>query len=60
LGNLTIDTASSVGSGILGAFVGQSLIPVPFLGAFIGGVVGGLVGELGGKAISKYLDKSRF
>ncbi len=44
IGNLTIDTATSVSSGILGAFVGQSLIPVPFLGAFIGGVVGGFVG----------------
>lgn len=44
IGNMTIDTASSVGSGIIGAFVGQSLIPVPVLGAFIGGVVGGFVG----------------
>jgi hypothetical protein len=42
--NMTIDTVSSVGSGIIGAFVGQSLIPVPVLGAFIGGVVGGLIG----------------
>jgi hypothetical protein len=44
VGNMTIDTASSLGSGILGAFVGQSLIPVPVLGAFIGGVVGGFIG----------------
>jgi hypothetical protein len=55
MGNMTIDTASSVGSGILGAFIGQSLIPIPVVGAFIGGVVGGFVGELGGKAISNYL-----
>lgn len=44
MGNMGIDTASSVGSGLLGAFIGQSLIPVPVLGAFIGGVIGGLVG----------------
>lgn len=55
MGNLTIDTASSLSSGILGAFVGQSLIPIPVLGAFIGGVVGGFVGQLGGKALSDYL-----
>lgn len=44
MGNLTIDAATSVSSGILGAVVGQSLIPVPVLGAFIGGLVGGFVG----------------
>jgi hypothetical protein len=44
MGNLTIDTASSLGSGILGAFIGQSLIPVPIVGAFVGGLVGGFIG----------------
>ena len=44
IGKITIDTASTIGSGFLGAIVGQSLIPVPVLGAFIGGVVGSLVG----------------
>ena len=44
VGNIGIDTVSSLGSGMLGAFIGQSLIPVPILGAFIGGLVGGLLG----------------
>lgn len=44
MGNLTIDTASSIGSGILGAFIGQTLIPVPVVGAFFGGLVGGFIG----------------
>ncbi len=44
MGNLTIDTASSFGSGFLGAFIGQTLIPVPVVGAFIGGLVGGFIG----------------
>eukprot|EP00919_Chromeraceae_sp_WS-2016_P070049 GHVR01166085.1.p1 GENE.GHVR01166085.1~~GHVR01166085.1.p1 ORF type:complete len:127 (+),score=8.53 GHVR01166085.1:874-1254(+) len=44
IGNITIDTASSIGSGILGAVIGQSLIPIPILGAFVGGVVGSFVG----------------
>ena len=44
LGNMTIGTGCSLGSGLLGAVVGQSLIPVPGLGAFIGGFVGGFLG----------------
>ncbi len=44
LGNMTIGTASSLGSGLLGAMVGQSLIPIPIVGAFIGGFIGGFLG----------------
>lgn len=44
IGNATIDTASSIGSGILGAFVGQTFIPVPILGAFVGSMIGGFIG----------------
>jgi phage tail tape-measure protein len=48
---MTVDTASSIGSGLIGATIGQSLIPIPFLGAFVGGFIGGFIGELGGKAL---------
>ena len=44
LGNMTIGTAASLGSGLLGAAVGQILIPIPGVGAFVGGFVGGFLG----------------
>lgn len=44
IGNVVIDAGSTIGAGILGVFIGQALIPVPFVGAIIGGIVGGLVG----------------
>ena len=44
VGYVTFDVASTVGTGILGAAVGQLLIPVPFLGAFVGAFVGSFVG----------------
>jgi len=44
LGFVTVDVASSIGSGLLGAAIGQSVIPIPFLGAFLGGFVGSFVG----------------
>jgi hypothetical protein len=55
MGYITFDVASSLGTGLIGAVVGQSLIPVPFLGAFIGGFVGSFIGEIGGKAITNKL-----
>jgi hypothetical protein len=39
-----LGSATAIGSGIIGASVGQALIPVPVLGALIGGLVGGFVG----------------
>jgi phage tail tape-measure protein len=36
---------------LLGFVVGQSLIPIPFVGAILGGFVGGYIGDKGGKAI---------
>ena len=44
VGYVTFDVASTIGTGLLGAAVGQALIPVPFLGAFLGAFVGGFVG----------------
>lgn len=43
-GFITVDMLSSFGSGLVGAVIGQSVIPIPFLGAFIGGMVGGFIG----------------
>ena len=59
-GFITVDILSSFGSGFLGAVVGQSVIPIPFLGAFIGGMVGGFIGEMGAKVISAKLESHRF
>lgn len=44
LRNITINTATGAGSGLIGATIGQTLIPVPMLGAFIGGLIGGFIG----------------
>jgi len=44
LGNMAITTTSSVSSGLIGAMVGQTFIPVPVVGAFVGGVIGGFLG----------------
>ena len=43
VGYLTFDIASTFGTGLLGAVVGQSLIPIPFLGAFVGSFVGSFI-----------------
>jgi uncharacterized membrane protein len=55
LGNMTIGTATSIGSGILGAAIGQTLIPIPVLGTFIGG----FLGEFGGRKICGLIDSAR-
>ena len=49
--NITIGSVTSIGSGLIGATIGQSLIPIPVLGASIGGLVGGFIGEFGARAI---------
>ena len=41
------------GCSIGGMFLGQCVIPIPFLGSFIGLLAGTLVGHLAGKGISK-------
>jgi hypothetical protein len=60
VGFITVDMLSSFGTGMLGAVVGQSVIPIPILGAFIGGMVGGFIGELGAKVITSKLESHRF
>jgi hypothetical protein len=55
VGFITVDMLSSLGTGLIGAVVGQSVIPVPIVGAFIGGMVGGFIGEIGAKLITSKL-----
>ena len=44
LGGFVVKAGATIGSSIVGAFVGQALIPVPVVGALFGTVVGGLLG----------------
>ena len=60
IGHITLGAASSIGSGLLGATIGQSLIPIPVLGAFIGGFVGGFIGELSARTLNNFLETSRY
>jgi hypothetical protein len=55
VGFITVDMISSFGSGMLGAVIGQSIIPIPFLGAFLGGMVGGFIGQLSASVITAKL-----
>lgn len=60
VGVITMDMLSSLGTGLLGAVVGQSVIPIPIVGAFIGGMVGGFIGEIGAKVITSKMESHRF
>lgn len=44
LTGFVIKTGATVGTSIVGALVGQALIPIPIVGALVGTVVGGLIG----------------
>jgi hypothetical protein len=44
-GKIALGTSTTVGTSITGGIIGQSLIPIPLLGAFIGGLIGGIIGE---------------
>ena len=59
-GHASLKVASSIGSAISGAVIGQSFIPIPVVGAFVGGVIGGVLGEKGGEKIVKKLEVSQF
>ena len=56
---MAICTTTTAGSTVAGALIGQSMIPIPVVGALIGSVVGGYFGDKGGKKISNYLDEKR-
>ncbi|EGR27536.1 hypothetical protein IMG5_194440 [Ichthyophthirius multifiliis] len=57
LGKMVIGTGSAITGSLSGAFFGQTLIPVPILGAFIGGVVGGVIGSASSMYILDEFDK---
>lgn len=42
--NIMLKSGSQIVSGTAAAIIGQSVIPIPFLGAFIGGLIGGIIG----------------
>lgn len=47
LTGFVVKAGATIGSSMVGAFLGQALIPVPIVGALVGTVVGGIVGERG-------------
>jgi phage tail tape-measure protein len=52
---MALTATTSVGTSIIGGIIGQSLIPIPVVGALIGSVIGGFLGERGGRKITKIL-----
>lgn len=57
LGKTSVTAVGSVGSAVAGMMLGQTLIPVPFLGAFVGGVIGGFLGATGTNLMTKLMNK---
>jgi len=55
IGVATLNTVSSLSTGIVGGFLGQAFIPIPIVGAFIGGLIGGLIGAVGGHFASNLI-----
>lgn len=47
----SIGAVGAVGSTVACMMLGQTFIPIPFLGAFVGGVIGGFLGAAGTKQI---------
>lgn len=57
MGKTSITAVGSVGSAVAGMAMGQTFIPVPFLGAFVGGVIGGFLGQTGANLINNLMTK---
>lgn len=57
LGKTSVTAVGSVGSAVAGMMLGQTLIPVPFLGAFVGGVIGGFLGRTGTNLMTTLMSK---
>ena len=60
IGLMTLDMGTKVGASLLGAVVGQTLIPIPIVGAFIGSVFGGFVGSVGATTLVEGLETIHF
>ncbi|WP_420359020.1 transglycosylase SLT domain-containing protein [Bacillus altitudinis] len=51
--------SGGLAGGISGAAIGQTLIPIPFVGAAVGGVAGSIAGTLGGSKLGELFDTSK-
>ncbi|WOI40459.1 transglycosylase SLT domain-containing protein [Bacillus altitudinis] len=51
--------SGGLAGGISGAAIGQTLIPIPFVGAAVGGVAGSIAGTLGGSKLGEVFDTSK-
>lgn len=60
VGKVTLTSVSAVGTTVAGMMIGQTLIPIPFLGAFVGGVIGGFLGQTGTNVMTKLMNKESF
>jgi hypothetical protein len=60
LTGFVIKAGATIGSSIVGALVGQALIPIPVVGALVGTVVGGLLGERGCREVTSMINSVHF
>lgn len=51
--------SGGLAGGVSGAAIGQTLIPIPFVGAAVGGVAGSIAGTLGGSKLGEVFDTSK-
>ena len=58
-GKITIKTSASIGGGLIGATVGQMLIPIPVVGMFVGGVIGGFLSAFGSNKAFEFLKNKK-
>ena len=54
-----IKTGTTIGSSIIGAMVGQTLIPIPVVGALLGTVVGGMIGDRGWREVRSIIQQKK-
>lgn len=59
IGKITIKTSASLGGGLIGAAIGQALIPIPLVGMFVGGAIGGFLSTIGSKKAFQFLKSQR-
>lgn len=60
IGSATLTAFMSIGSTVGGILLGQTIIPVPFVGAFFGGVAGAFLGTKGARHINEVFSKASF
>ncbi len=60
MGQMLLGTTSSLGTSLIGGFVGAAFIPIPILGVFIGSLVGGFIGSMSSNAFMNYVESKGF